>query len=372
MIRTREIQSDNEMNLFINFPNILYSVDPCYVPPLFSFQKKLFDKNKNPFFLHSEVAFFLAYRDGEITGRIAGTRNDEHIKTTGEMEGFFGFFDCFDDPETAAALLDTVSEWLAKQGISKMTGPENFSTNEICGILTKGFTDPPIFMMPYNKPYYERLLTGYGLVKAMELASYSLAWNSIFRQIESYSTKVEARLETKGIYIRPIILSRFKEDMQMMHEAYNQSFRGNWGFVPLTREEFMDMADQLREITKPETILMATLGEKCLGFIVTVPDINQILIHIKNGKLFPFGIFKLLKYKKKINRYRILIMGVVPEHRKTGIDLCLIARASLAIQKLGIYTGEAAYIMDDNSSMIRILEKLKASPVKHYAIYTSR
>jgi GNAT superfamily N-acetyltransferase len=369
MIRIIQVETKKDMRRFIAFPNRMYRQDPCYVPPLCSFQEQLFDRRHNPFFSHTEADFFLADYGRETLGRIVAFKNEQHILHSGKKEGFFGFFDALEGNEAGSALLDKAQQWLSEKGMERMTGPENFSTNEVCGILTDGFDDPPVFMMPYNKSFYAGLMEKAGLEPLQDLDSFRIVPNEKFLSLESSCVSARERLTASGFVIRPISLKHFDRDIGMMLQAYNRSFSRNWGFVPFTAGEFREAADNIRKISNPDTIQLALKGDQCYGFIVSVPDINQVLMHIRDGKLFPTGWINLLRYQGRINRYRILIMGVIPEARGKGIELCLVAGTIRLMADMGITSVEAAYVMKDNAPMRHILGRLGAIPVKHYTIY---
>ncbi len=174
MIKVCEVKSKRELRRFIQFPNILYRDDPYYVPELYVSQQNFFDRNKNPFFTHSKVEFFLAYKSKQVVGRIALIRNNNHISLSREKCGFFGFFESINDFEVAEALFNKAVNWLDHEGLTSIIGPENFTTNDSCGMLISGFDTPPVVMMPYNKAYYNDFLVQYGFVKEMDLSSYLL------------------------------------------------------------------------------------------------------------------------------------------------------------------------------------------------------
>jgi hypothetical protein len=152
MVKIENIESTNKKQLtkFIDFQHDLYAGDPHYVPMLFMEQEALLNPKKSPFLKHSKAAYFLAYKDGKIAGRIAAIRNNNHIKHTGKNEGFFGFFDVINDFEVCKALLNKAVEWLTTEGVSKVIDPTNFSTNETCGLLVENFDEPPFIMMTYT------------------------------------------------------------------------------------------------------------------------------------------------------------------------------------------------------------------------------
>ena len=153
---------------FLTFPWQLYRNDPNWVPPLRSDQKELVGYGHHPFYLRNRVQTFLAYRDNQVCGRIAAILNQDHIDFQHERRGFFGFFECVNDPEAARSLLDAARAWLAEQGMQSIRGPASPSFNHVMGTLVEGFDTPPTFMMAYNPPYYGELIEGCGFRKSQD------------------------------------------------------------------------------------------------------------------------------------------------------------------------------------------------------------
>lgn len=147
------VNSKKELGAFIDFPHELYKNDPNYVPELFIAQRDLL--TVHPFHKHSQQQTFLVFDGDKIVGRIAAIYNKNHNAFNKVNDGFFGFFDCINDQETANLLFETAHSWLKEKGATdKFIGPVNFSTNEACGLLVEGFDTPPMLMYTYNYPYY--------------------------------------------------------------------------------------------------------------------------------------------------------------------------------------------------------------------------
>jgi hypothetical protein len=370
MIEIREVKSGRDLRQFIQFPYMLYKGDPCYVPELYISQEKIFDRKRNPFFLHSKADFFLALKEKHPAGRIALIRNNNHIKNSGEQCGFFGFFEVVNDYDVACALLDKAVEWMKNENLTSFIGPENFTTNDSCGLLISGFNSPPVVMMPYNKEYYNDFLVRYGFSKVMDLFSLFVG-DQVLKSlhIERIVIRTLDKLSASGITFRTINFKIFEEEIVSLREAYNHSNKDNWGFLPLTDKEFRDMALMLRQFVPPKLVLIVEKDQQTIGFAVTIPDLNQVLKHIKSGKLFPLGFLKLLWYKRKITNARVLILGILGEYRNKGIDVVLYKKIQENLSTLGIHHAEACYIMADNLKMLSIMEKIGGRKVKDYRIY---
>ncbi len=369
MIRIASVDSKKELGQFIDFPHDLYRDDKNYVPELFIAQRDMLTPGKHPFHEHSKVKLFIAYSDKRVVGRIAAILNQNHNLFTNKRDGFFGFFDCIDDQKTADLLLKQASDWLKEQGADHVLGPVNFSTNDPSGLLVEGFDRPPMAMMPYNAPYYENLLLNTGLRKKIDLLAYELeVSNSNDRSIKLLDT-LQERLKRQGITIRKVNLKNFKEEAVKIKEVYNSAWDKNLGFVPMTDKEFDYLANDLKLILDPNFCIVAEKDGKFVGFALGIPDINQVLIKIKRGRLLPTGIFKLLLQKKNITRLRVLTLGVLESYRKMGIEACLYGTIIKNTYGTKITGGECSWMLEDNYLMNHAIEQINGKLYKRYRLY---
>lgn len=369
MTSIEKVSSSKELKKFIDFPHDLYKDDNNYVPELHIAQRDMLDSRKHPFFEHSKLDLFLAYKNEKVVGRIAAIRNNNHINFTGKKEGFFGFFDVVDDYEIAKQLLNTAISWTRNENLTSVLGPVNFSTNETCGMLVDGFNSPPVVMMTYNKEYYPKFLNQYGFDKKMDLLAYNLKEDKLSEKAIRLSNHIEDRLKTKGIVIRNLNLKKFDQEVEKIKSIYNSAWQKNWGFVPMTEKEFQYMAKDMKMIIDPDFAFIAECNGTPIGFSLSIPDINQILINIKRGRLLPFGIFKLLLNKNKVKKLRVLTLGVIEGYRKLGIESCFYAKTIVNARKKNIVGAEASWILENNEMMNRAMKNINGDPYKKYRIY---
>ncbi len=368
MIDIKKVSSKKELMQFIKMPWQIYKDDPNWVPPLIMDRKKLLDKNHNPFFQHAEMDMFLAFKDGKIAGRIAAITNENHNKFHEDNIGFFGFFESENDAEVTKTLLDTATEWVQQKGKDGILGPLNPSTNDETGLLVKGFDSPPQVMMTYNPPYYLDLLEGYGLKKAKDM--YAWFWDIRGIEFPEKLVKIaDIALRRSGVTIRNIKLKDLKSELELVLEVYNNAWSKNWGFVPMTKEEILHAADDLKQIADEDYLLIGEKDGKPVAFCVTLPNINEVLIKIKNGKLFPTGIFKLLTGMKKTTTVRVLMLGVIKELQNAGLGPAFYLESFKVGKRKGIIGGEFSWILEDNIAMNKGAEAMGASNYKTYRLY---
>ncbi len=372
-VHIEKVQGRKDLARFIDFPHDLYADDPNYVPELFMSQEALLNPAKSPFFEHSTAEYFLAKSaEGKILGRIAAIRNNNYLKFTGEKDGFFGFFDVADDYEVAKALLDTAADWVRAQGLERIIGPCNFSTNETCGVLTENFSEPPYVLTTYNYPYYADFLERYGFVKNTDLLSYMLTTDYLTPQMENLGAQIEARLARRGITIRTIDMKNFTREVNQFLPIYNASWDQNLGFVPMTESEIRHMGKDLKPVIDPDFVFFAEKDGQPIGTALSIPNLNEIFIKIRRGRLFPTGVFKLLFGRKSIKAARVVALGILPEYRRTGLDLCLYVRTYQAARRKGMHCGEASWILEDNVMMNRALLQIGGKVYRRHRIYEKR
>jgi hypothetical protein len=312
---------------------------------------------------------FLAYKDQKLVGRIAAIRNNNHIAATGNQEGFFGFFECIEDFEVAKKLFDAAMEWMKKEKLTGIVGPTNFSTNEPFGMLVDGFDTPAMLSTTYNKTYYDAFCKQYGFAKKVDLYAYMIKSSSVSEKAVKLSDAFETRLKTKGITIRPISMKNYDKESASASAVYNAAWDKNLGFVPMTHNEFMHLCKEMKMIVDPDLCLVAEHEGKMVGFAFALPNINQLLINIKRGRLFPFGIFKLLFQRKKINTLRIVVLGVIEGYRKLGIEAIFYSKIITSGKAKKMVFGEASLILENNDMMNQGLKNINAEVYKTSRLY---
>lgn len=281
------------------------------------------------------------------------------------MTGFFGFFESVSDQEVSNALLYTVCNELKGRGMKTIRGPMNFSTNEECGFLVEGFGLYPMLMTPYNPPYYDSLMKGYGMQKAKDLFAFI---HDVRHKLPEKVLRVAAIAEKRGIRVRPADKKRFNEEMRIFKDVYNSAWEENWGFIPLTDEELDYLGGRLRQIAVPELTLIAEDDGKPVGFMGLLPDFNYVLKQMK-GSLNPVTILKALYYARKIKDLRLLLLGIKREYRNRGVDALLFREGFEGIRKGGYRRVEFSWILEDNLPVQRLVEMIGSRLYKKYRIY---
>lgn len=372
-ITVRATTSRQDRQRFQRLPWAIYAGDAHWVPPIISQERHLLGwpgwrGNGHPFFDNAEMVTLLAERDGKAVGRIAVFVNHIHNRTSGDKCGFFGFFECIDDIAVASALFNTGREWLAARGLSTCRGPVNPSLNYTCGLLVEGFSTPPVFLMTYNPPYYEALIKACGFNKSQDLYAYEMDVALLAKLVDRYKPAVLSALDGRGLTVRPFNPSRFDEEIQTYIQLYNSALSGTWGFTPLQQGEVKRIAADLRHIIAPEFAAFAMVNGKAVGVVLALLDFNQIIRTI-NGRLLPFGIFKLIRARRRINVARAIAVTMAPGFQQSGLAVVLMDYLVEAARPWGLKHWEFSWVLESNTSSRGTLERAGTKRSKTYRIY---
>jgi GNAT superfamily N-acetyltransferase len=359
-----------DLTAFIKLPWRLYRDEPNWVPPLLMDVKKRLDRTKNPFFKHAEAQYFLAWRDGRPVGRISAHIDQNFNEFQDNEWGLFGWFECEDDPEAARVLLDAAEGWLRERGRDRMVGPMDFTTNDECG-LVEGHEHPPIILCPWHHLYYQRLFEAeLGMSKAMDLYMWKL-YVQDREKVHPAIWETADKLESEhGIVCRNFRKKDLQAEVGRFVELYNSAWERNWGFVPLTEEEVRHYAKDLKPVLDENWAMFAERKDtgEVVGGALTLLDYNQVLAKL-NGRLLPFGWIRALRERKKIDAIRVIILGVTPEYRHTGVAARLYQMHFDAAERTPQKGGEMGWTLEVNEPMNRALEGMGAEIKRRYRIY---
>lgn len=362
------VETRRQKKAFLNLPWRLYRGDKYWIPPLRQNQAELAGYKKHPFHETSDMQTFLATRDGEPVGRIAAILNHVHNEQHNEQIGFFGFFESIDDLDVSRALFTAAREWLAERDIHKIRGPVNPSMNYECGLLIDGFDSSPFFMMTYNPSYYEKLVEDFGFKKTQDLFAY---WGHI-EMLSSLDEKLAAIAQSSkerfNVHTRTMDRSNFRREVELFLEIYNRALVGTWGFLPMTEGEIRHTSAGMRHLIIPEIAIIGEVDGEPIGCTFGFPDYNPRIKAI-DGRLFPFGFFKLIWKKRNITRMRLISTNVVPEYQRWGVGLVLLAALAPQVGKSNVSECEFSWVLESNSLSRGSLEKGGATCTKTYRLY---
>jgi GNAT superfamily N-acetyltransferase len=380
-LSVRKVETKADSNTFLKFPWILYKGEPHWVPPLVSMQRHKLNRRKNPAWQYMEGDYFIAWRGDQPIGTIAALINHRHNEFQKEHIGFFGCFEVYDDQEAANALLATAAEYVQTRGYDAIRGPASFSTNDECGVLIKGFDDPPVILMPYNYPYYQRLLDhAPGFDKVMDVYSYNITlkeWTDSDKLAQTLRV-TRKNSERRGITVRSIDPKHVKRDLQMLKAIYNQAWDDNWGFVPMSDAELDALIKDLGQYLEPRLAIFAEVRGEQAGFLLAFPDLNQPLhaAYSRPDRPELWNMLKVLwhwKFRSKISRIRIALFGVRDGYRGIGVEAAmfieLFNKALEISAETGWYYADAGWVLETNAPMKRLISNYGGDDYKHYRFY---
>jgi len=364
----KPVETRSERKAFLNLPWEMNRGNPLWVPPLRQNQEELCGYRHHPFYDDAEGQTFLALRDGKPVGRVMAIVNHCHNRQHKENIGFFGFFECIDDQEVAAGLFDAVRNWLGQRGITQVRGPMNPSMNYECGLLIEGFDLPPYFMMTYNPPYYQRLIEGCGFGKSHDMFAFSgnrELLGNLDKKMAFITEECKRRFDVK---VRSGNKRHFARDVRLFLNVYNQAMVNSWGFIPMSDSEIDHMAASLKHLIVPELTAIAEVDGKTVGFMLGLLDYNPRIKKI-DGKLFPFGFFRLLWNKKKIKHLRLISTNVIPEFQKWGVGLVIAAWFVPVAVEWGMEEAEFSWVLESNNLSYGTLKRGGATITKRYRVF---
>lgn len=366
-----------EREAFVDLAYRINADDPNWVPPLRMEALELVDPAKNPFFGHADVQFFLARRGDRIVGRISA--HLDHLALAmdpqqgmGPGVGNWGLLEA-EDGDVARALIATAEDWLRGKGMTRVLAPLSMSVWEEPGQLTRGHDHPPTVMMGHQPKRYQTYIEAQGYTPAKTLKTYELDISNPFPPL--IQRIVQSGEKNPKIRIRNVDKSKFDAEAALILDILNDAWSDNWGFVPFTDREIAYAGKKFKPIVREDLIMVAEYEGEPVAFMMTLPDLNEVLRPMR-GKLFPFNWIKLLLWlrKPKVRTMRVPLMGVRKRLQASRLASQLafmmieyIRRNSVA--NYGASRGEIGWILDDNQGMIAIADAIDSHVNKEYEIY---
>jgi hypothetical protein len=362
-------RSRSELRRFENCAEDILGDAPQFVPPIPGSVAETFYPDAPFTRAHGELAPFLALRDGRPVGRIAAIHNRSHNDYHHDRTGFFGFFD-FADDETAAALFDVACAWLRERGLTSARGPYSPSINDVCGLLTEGFDDPPAIFMPWNPPRYVETYRRLGLQHVRTLYSFDIRLN--VPADPTIAKLAERTRRRSGLTTREFRLADMESELRTLQRLYNVTLDRNWGYVPVKWEDLEHSVKGLKAIADVGMIYFVMHEGREVGYSISLPDINDFL---RRTRSWPRGWLRLLPMlwmlkTSKPRRARHLILGIEPEFRHAaGIAPLLYHETFSRVGCCGYDWGEISWIEANNEQIVRGIEMLGGTRGETYTLW---
>jgi len=366
-VSLRPVRTPADLRQFIDVAWRINEGDPAWVPPLRLAVKAALDE-RHPFWRRNSRQLWIAEQGGEPVGRIAAILNREHLDHWRDETGFWGFFETIDSQDVTGALLSAAEEWLVAQGCRAAVGPVSPSPHYEMGILTAGFEVPPHLMLTHNPPYYPARLAAAGYEKAVDFYAYLIPGDVV--TLEGKIERVAETLQRRwDITVRAGEMRHFARETETIHRLYNASMFGQWGFTPIGEREFAEFAADLKRILDPDLVLFAECRGEPVGFLLALPNLNEVFIRIRDGRLLPFGLLKLLWYRRRIRSARVILAGMLPDWQRRGVGSLLYSEITRRILGKGYASAEMSWVLEDNVLMNRAARLLGGYVHKSYRVY---
>ena len=353
---------------FLDLPFMIYRETSQWVPPLSGDAQRMLNRNKNPYYRHSEAVFFMALReDGRAAGRLAVLDNRRYNEYNHEKTGFFYLFECKNDQEAACGLFEEAAHWCHERGLNRIIGPKGFTTMDGLGLLVKGFDHRPAFGLPYNLPYYAALVEASGFQPENDLVSGYLNSQMVLpERILRASDLIQKR---RGLRVSDY---KSRKDLRTLiprlQSLYNNSLGGTTGNVPLTDEEVKALADQILWFANPRLIKIIWKGDEPVGFLLAYPDISAA-VQRTGGRLWPFGWIDMLVELKRTQWININGAGIIEQYRGLGGTALLFTEMYKSVLNTGYNQADLVQIGVENDKMQRELRELGIEFYKTHRVY---
>ena len=373
MLNVEKLDTNNKalVKRFVRIPYRLYEKHPQWVPPILSEVETQLNRNKHPYYEHSDADFFIATKDGRDVGRIAALENKPFNAYHKTKQAQFYLFECEDDQEVANALFERVFDWAKDRGLNRIVGPKGFGALDGYGIQVEGYEHRQVMsMMNYNYPYYVRLVESLGLTKEVDFISCYMHKDTfhlpervykIVERVKSHNNLGVHYFETK---------SDLRAWAKRIGKLYNDSFINNWEYYPLTEREIQFLLDNILTIADPRLIKIITHNEQdAIGFLFGFPDLSAAFQRAK-GHLLPFGAIDILFLEPRRTKWVSLNgAGVLPEYQGMGGNALLYVEMEKTLNDYQFEHADLTQVAETAVQMRHDLENVGGKAYKNHRVY---
>jgi len=367
-VEIREVRTRRERKLFIYFPEKLYEDRyPQWVHPIYQNEKSFFDPGKNDAWSFSDGKLYLACRDGKPVGRVMALINHKLNKFQDKREARFGFFDSVDDQGVASALLGAAEEWARSKGCDRIVGPLGFTDMDPEGMLVEGFEERASIATWWHPPYTPALVERAGYAKETDWVTYLV---ELSNPLPPVYAKIAKRLSSRTSYRLKEFAKRkeFKPSIEPIFALINEAYSHLYGFSPLSDEEIQKVAATYIPILDPRFVKAVTLDDQVVGFAIGIPDMTEG-IRAARGRLFPFGIFKILAARRRSKRLDMLLGAIKEGHRGKGLDVLMANALYVSARKAKMTHSDSHHELEDNTRVRAEMDKLGGKIYKRHRVF---
>lgn len=366
-VRKVNLQDPKDIDRFVDFPFQLYHNHPYWVPPIRNEIKFILDRNRHPFYEHSDAEFFIAVDGSTTLGRLGVINNNRYNEFNQTKTAFFYYFDAINSEDVSMALFEQAFQWARNQGLQDVYGPKGPLQGDSIGILVDGFDYLPAMGIAYNFPYYDKLIKSSGFEKEFDYYSARLTFiDDVSEKVKRISEKVKKR---SGFTVKKF---RSKEELlsitEELRQVYNLAFGGSEGFSPITKAEIKVIAERLTSIADPRLIKMVYKNDQIIGFLFAYPNISKGLQRA-NGKLFPFGWFHIWRAFKTTRHMDANGIGIHPDYQGLGATAVLYTELAESMKEFNFEHVETVQTREDNLASLGESSHFESEWYKTHRVY---
>jgi len=372
-INVLPVRTHRERRIFLNFPWRIYQDDPLWVPPLMPDWKERIDPQRGVFFKRGEADFFIAWRAGEPVGTICAAEDRQANAERGDHECVFGFFNFIEDYTVMEALLKRARDWAHQHSLDTLTGPYNLDYEDSYGILVEGRDRPPVLMCGHTPPYYLDFVERYGFQPARgDNIAYAVDLTkeiAASRQVRRLADRVRQR---GRFVVRSADLANWEDGLEKIYLLLNMALRHLPDYRSWPREVVFNSLAPFRKIVDPDLVLFAEDGDRTVGWLPGLPNLNEAFIHV-NGLRKPWDYLKLWWYMRRQTECLTVKSVLVPqEYWGSGVAILLFDEMYQRALARGYKWIDGSLTSDDNPNTPALGSRFGAKIYKRYRAYRIR
>lgn len=374
-IKVSAVRTRGDLRDFIDLPYRLYRGAPHFAPPLRTQVRQMLTGKDNMLFACGPHVLLLCRKQGRAVGRVMAGVNLAYNQMNGYMSAWFSLFECEPDESSAAALMQACEDWARQQGVDFLRGPDSpENADSYRGMLVDGFDGPPAMMNNYNPPWYGAFFEKRGYDKMLDLFAYTFRVGQVMQA--GKARIINYAMRKYDYRVDHLDLSNLDRDLHDILEILLQA-------IPTFQEEHMalptfddvdKMARSMLAIADPKLVCIARTNRdnRPVGFVVALPDYNQVFRHIRDGRLFPLGMIRLLYYRKRIDAIRVLMQFVIPDFQRKAVNNAIFYQMSAYAHQKGYRTGDGSTIGETNRQSRSSVERLGGEHYRTYRLYKKK
>jgi hypothetical protein len=367
-LEIKQVANRRELHQFIHLPAKIHKGHKNWIPPLYNDEWTYFNPKKNKSFFYCDTVLLLAYRDGEAVGRIMGIINHRYNKSHNENHARFCWMECYNEPETAAALLNWIEDWARSKKIEKLVGPLGFSDKDPQGFLIEGFDQPMVIATNCSYPYMVDFMGQSHFVKKVDLVVYRIVIpEKLPDPYEKLAERALSRLKLSVIEFSK--KSQLKPMIKPVLSLVNETFTDIYGFDKMDDREMDELAARYMPVIDPRFIkCICNEKKEIVAFVLGMPDMSPGIIRSK-GYLLPFGIFYILRSAKKTKQLDLFLGAIREDYRNSGVDAIMAIKMVVSAKKAGFEYVDSHLELENNTKVRAEMERAGGEVYKRYRIY---